>query len=245
MSSAVHAALSTHAFVSDFCERVGPGLWAEPLNVGSSLAFVVGAVWLARDIARAPAGAAGGRRWSLALLAACLGFMGAGSMALHTLATGWGASLDMLAIRCFLLWFVTCFLRWMMGWSWPWALLGMPGLYLLAEGWLRLGGPEALFGLHAYLPALWTLLACTLALAARGDPAWRLFALAAVSHGASLAFHRLDGELCRALPLGTHFIWHLFNAALCFAVARCVTRRALDRLEHPGVVPAGAPPVAG
>lgn len=214
------------AFVQDFCERTAPGLWAEPVNVASSLAFVAGGAWLLGGILRTPAGVVPGGRWSLWLLAALCASIGVGSMALHLTASHWGATLDMLAIRCFLLWVVACFLRWMLGWTWPRALLGMPAFYLLAQAWLELAQQDALFGLHAYLLALWALLACTLTLALRGDPAWRSFALAAMGHGASLAFHRLDRDLCDWLPLGTHFLWHLVNAGLTFGLARCIVRRA-------------------
>lgn len=213
-------------FTSDFCERIAPGWWAEPVNVLTSLAFVAGAAWLTGDVLRTPAGMVPGGRWSLLLLVALCASIGLGSVALHVTASPWGATLDMLAIRCFLLWVVACFLRWMLGWSWPRALLGMPVFYLLAQAWFELAHHDALFGLHSYLPALWALLACTAVLWARGDTAWRCFALAAAGHGASLAFHRLDRELCEWLPLGTHFLWHLVNAGLTFAVARCIVRRA-------------------
>lgn len=210
------------AFVSDFCERTAPGLWAEPMNVLTSLAFVAGGAWLMRDVLRTPAGG----RWSLMLLAVLYALIGLGSTALHVTASSWGAALDMLSIRCFLLWFVACFLRWMLGWTWPVALLGMPVFYLLAEAWLQSAHPEAWFGLHAYLPALWTLLACAAVLWRRGDSAWRAFALAATGHGMSLAMHRFDMAWCGAWPLGTHFAWHVVNAALIFVLARCVLQRA-------------------
>lgn len=216
-------AASAFHFASDFCERVAPGWWAEPLNTVTSLAFLVGALALGRQIAatRLHEG-----RWSLALLAVFLGAVGLGSTLLHVTATPWGSALDMVAIKCFLLWFVACFLRWMIGWTWPKALLGIPGLYLLAEAWFAAGEPGALFGLHAYLPALWTLLACTVTLAWRHDPAWITFGWAALGHGASLAMHRLDGELCAWVPVGTHFVWHLVNAWFTYTTARCLVRRA-------------------
>lgn len=223
---------SASAFVRDFCERTAPGLWAEPVNVLTSLAFVAGGLWLMKEVLRTPTGTVVGGRWSLMLLATLYALIGLGSTALHVTASAWGAALDMLAIRCFLLWFVACFLRWMLGWSWPAALLGMPAFYLLAEAWLRSAHPQALFGLHAYLPVLWTLLACAVVLWRRADPAWRPFALAATGHGLSLAMHRFDMALCDTWPLGTHFAWHVVNAALIFVLTRCVVRRAM-RSPHP------------
>jgi hypothetical protein len=36
----------------------------------------------------------------------------------------------------------------------------------------------------------------------------------------SLIFRIVDLDICAAWPLGTHFLWHLFNAAVLYTVLR-------------------------
>ena len=49
----------------------------------------------------------------------------------------------------------------------------------------------------------------------RGAPATARGLLAAAALlCVSLTFRSIDGPLCGALPIGTHFLWHLLNALL-------------------------------
>src|SRR5262245_7451024 len=45
----------------------------------------------------------------------------------------------------------------------------------------------------------------------------------------SLAFRIVDLDVCPVWPLGTHFLWHLLNAALLYAVIRA----AVQERQHP------------
>lgn len=67
-------------YVDGYCERVAPGLWGEPLNSLSNLAFLVAAVL----VWRLAAGDRAGR-----LLAGLIGLVFAASTAFHLLATRW------------------------------------------------------------------------------------------------------------------------------------------------------------
>jgi len=53
------------------------------------------------------------------------------------------------------------------------------------------------------------------------------FALVTVLFAVSLTLRQLDGPLCPAWPLGTHFGWHLCNAAVLYLLVRAATRRAV------------------
>jgi hypothetical membrane protein len=86
-------------YVDGYCERVEPGLWAEPLNAVSNLAFLVAAiaVWLV---------AGNTRTRTLAVL---IGLIFLGSTAFHTTATAWGAAADTGFILVFLLYYIVLF----------------------------------------------------------------------------------------------------------------------------------------
>src|SRR3989304_3459018 len=93
-----------------YCERLGPGLWAEPLNALTNLGFLVAALasW---QLARR-AGPADG---SVLALIAMMVAIGAGSALFHTFATGWARVLDVLPILLFQLWFLWLYSRTVVG----------------------------------------------------------------------------------------------------------------------------------
>lgn len=72
--------------IFSYCERTGPGLWAEPLNAVSNLAFVVAAVVVLRRLRRIAAPAAPVS--VVVLLVGLLPVIGVGSFIFHTVA-GW------------------------------------------------------------------------------------------------------------------------------------------------------------
>jgi hypothetical protein len=40
----------------------------------------------------------------------------------------------------------------------------------------------------------------------------------------SLAFRTADLPLCATLPSGTHFLWHILNAAVLYSLVRTMMR---------------------
>ncbi|NJN40478.1 MAG: hypothetical protein HC807_06085 [Gammaproteobacteria bacterium] len=45
----------------------------------------------------------------------------------------------------------------------------------------------------------------------------------------SLTFRTLDRDLCAAIPLGTHFLWHLLNAVVLYRLACELSIRLRER----------------
>ena len=205
-----------------YCERLGPGLLAEPLNAITNGAFLV-AAWRLASLAR-------GDRGVLALAALALA-IGVGSSLFHTFATGWALAADVLPILLFQLLFLLLYLRRRAGL----ALAPAAGLclaFLLA----CLAGrdfPGVLNGSLAYAPTLAVLAVLAwhqlrqeqsaLLLAATG-----LFSL-------SLLLRSLDNALCPLFPIGTHLFWHLFNAAVLVLSGRAL----LASQQNGGAIPAG------
>ncbi len=190
-----------------YCERLGPGLLGEPLNALSNLAFVLAAL-AALHLARER-----GRREGR-LLAALLGAIGLGSAAFHTFASAWAEWLDVLPIVAFQLALLGCYLRRLCGIG-PTAVAIALGAFTLALA-LAASRPDLANGSLGYLPA-------ALVLAALGFDHWRAegsarLAAAAALFALSLTARSVDNAWCPTWPWGTHWIWHLLNAVVLYAV---------------------------
>src|SRR5262249_61672034 len=87
----------------------------------------------------------------------------------------------------------------------------------LSRGLSLIAPPGTLNGSIDYLPALAAMLIMLGFVPAPVRPA---IALAAGVFCVSLTFRTIDRAICGAFPLGTHFIWHLLNAIVLFALLR-------------------------
>lgn len=191
-----------------YCERLAPGLWAEPLNAWSNLGFILAGAWLLISYTRKHS------HWTLRVLAALMVLIGLGSGAFHTVATKWAELLDVLFIGLFIYFFVACYLRhrWHMPWSL--ALLGMLVFYGFSYVFTSAFAADAFNGSVSYFPALAALL--LMGLASGVHEGWRRtkpFFAAAGLFALSLTLRSLDLRLCPHLSIGTHWAWHLLNAA--------------------------------
>ncbi len=190
--------------VDEYCERLGPGLWAEPLNASTSLAFLVAAaiVWPAAK------GQATTR-----LLALIMGLIGIGSGLFHTVATRAAGLADVLPIVAFILVYVFAASRDLLGLSPRLSLVAaaafLPYAALTVPLWSMIPGLGSSAG-YAPVPVL--ILAYAWLLRDRAPAAARGLKGGAALLTLSLAFRTLDGPLCPRFPAGTHFLWHLTNA---------------------------------
>ncbi|TWP48158.1 hypothetical protein FKR81_29710 [Lentzea tibetensis] len=195
--------------VDNYCERLAPGLWGEPLNAFTNIAFLVAAVLLARR--HAPP--------SVRVLPVLLALVGLASLSFHTMATEFTGWLDTGFIAVFVLYYVVGYAHWFHGVRWSLAWLAAPVFvgFAFAIGLLVRVGPAI------YLPALLVMIVLTGL--ADGYRAW--FAAAAVVFAVSLTLRTVDEPLCAQWPAGTHFLWHLLNAVVLYLVtAAAITRSA-------------------
>ncbi|MYZ47466.1 ceramidase [Propylenella binzhouense] len=189
-----------------YCERLGPGFWAEPFGATSNLAFI-GAASLAgflyrRERSSDPA---------VAALIALVFVIGIGSFLFHTFANGWSVLADTIPIAVFIYGYLALALRRFVGISWPAALLGLVVFAALSFA-LEIGLRPFLGGSAGYVPALFAMLGIGLLLFARGRPVGGTILAAGAIFLVSLGFRIADLPLCPALPIGTHFLWHILNA---------------------------------
>jgi hypothetical protein len=203
--------------VDAYCERTDPSFWSEPANAITNVAFLIAAVLAYRHLTRA--GRAPG---SIVALVVLLLAIGLGSFTFHTVATGWAAALDVGPILLFMLTYVAVFPRWFLGLPWRRAWLGVPAFIAFA----------ALVNLvvrGTYVPALLGMFAFAALLLARNMRAYAAwFAGIGALFGVSLTLRTIDGSVCGGFPLGTHFAWHLLNAAVLYLLIRV----AVDRWQE-------------
>lgn len=191
-----------------YCERLGPGLWAEPLNALSNLAFVIAAIVAWRRLRGRPAVA------DLRLLASLIACVAVGSFAFHTLAQRWTLYLDTGSITVFLLAYLHRFLVRRAGLGAPAAGAGVLvflGVDLGLPGLLS-GAP--LNGSEFYAGAVLALSGAALWSRWRRLPGGRALSTALLLFIVSLFARSLDLSLCPEWPVGTHFLWHLLNAVV-------------------------------
>ena len=199
-----------------YCERAAsPGIWAEPLNAATNIAFRVAAGFAWRRFAAEP-GLGWRNGWDVGILILLLAAIGVGSGLWHTLASGWSLLADVLPITLF----INVFLL-----SFAWRVLRFGGLgvaalwigYQLANaGLLAVVSPSALNGSVGYLPALGFLGLFWLLLLGRGHPMAPRMLACTLLFALSLTLRTADLSLCAAVPAGTHFLWHLLNALLLY-----------------------------
>jgi hypothetical protein len=195
--------------VNNYCERTDAGYWSEPVNALTNLSFLLAALVAWRLIGdRSDPGAR--------LLVAILAVIGIGSWLFHTHAQVWAAMADVLPIQAFIL--VYLYLATTRFFDRPWwagavaVVLFFPYAWLVASAVGGVFGP--LNGSVGYVPVPILIAAYGFALRRRAPTTARGLLIGAGILGVSLVFRTIDQAVCPALPLGTHFLWHVLNGVM-------------------------------
>ena len=192
--------------VNFYCERIGAGFWAEPANAFTNAAFLLAAV-----IAFVRWWRAGARDWPTLALIVVLVAIGFGSFAFQALATRGADYFDVIPIAVFIYGYLLLALRRFLALPWRASIELLVVFFAASRVLPYLAGPGTLNGSLDYLPALAAMLILVWFVPSKVRPAiW----LAAILFVVSLAFRTVDQTVCGAFPLGTHFIWHVLNAAV-------------------------------
>ncbi len=195
-----------------YCERTDPSFWAEPANAVTNAAFLIAAVaafWSWRR--------GGGRDGPALALIGVVVAVGLGSFTFHTVATRGAALADVIPIAVFIYGYLLLALRRFLKLPLGISAAILIGFAASAQALSRLAPPGALNGSIDYIPALVALI--VVAGAAQG-PARRGLGIAVMLFAASLALRSIDLAICDAFPLGTHFAWHMLNAAVLYVLLR-------------------------
>lgn len=217
-----------------YCERLGPGFWAEPVNALSNLAFLLAA---AVGLALARRHRADG---VVVVLAVWVAAIGVGSFLFHTLANRWSGLADVLPIWSFVLAYVIFALRRFLhlGWIGVGGGLALCAAIVAALSWLiPAGAGPATNGSVQYLPAVVAFAAFGAVLVRARHPAAPAVGWAGAVFFVSLVFRSLDQAVCPILPVGTHALWHGLNGVMLAVLLAAAARH--------GGRPAVNPPAAG
>lgn len=192
--------------IDAYCERTDPSFWSEPVNAVTNLAFIV----VALVMWRRTTGLVWGR-----LLSAVLFVIGVGSFLFHTFATAWAATADTMPILVFVLIYIFLSNRDFWGWRWWAAALGAAAYVPFSALVTPVFEALPFFEISSFYWPLPLLIFSYAALLRRRSPDLaRGLALGAAILCVSLTARSLDGQICAAFPLGTHFLWHIMNALM-------------------------------
>jgi hypothetical protein len=191
--------------IDAYCERLGPGLAAEPLNAVSNAAFFIAALWATRTALR------NGVEPVIWLLIALVFVIGLGSLAFHIFANQWSELADVLPITLFIYGYLAFALRRFLKMRWQAVALSLGALFLVTLASAHALPPGFMNGSGAYLPALVASVIVSIQLLRKGHPARLNVSLASSILFVSLIFRTADQTLCSVLPTGTHFVWHMLN----------------------------------
>lgn len=213
--------------IDAYCERTSAAYWAEPVNAATNLAFLLAAWVMWRRTAGLPLARS---------LCGVLAVIGVGSYLFHTHANGLTAALDVAQILGFILIYVFAATRDFLGlggWR-PWAavLAFVPYAALTVPVFSAVLPVLGSSAGYAPVPLLILIYAALLWL--RVPATGRGLALGAAILVASLTFRTLDGPVCAAFPLGTHFLWHLLNALMLGWMIDVYRRHMLAVGQAPG-----------
>jgi len=196
-----------------YCERVGTGLFAEPLNAVSNLAFLIAAFISWQDVKQlqAPGG-------NLFLIPVLMAVTGLGSLLFHLLANPSSQVADLVALLLFQLAYLWLYLQ-------RTELLNTTPriifitLFLLSVFYLSLF-QQYMNGSLLFLPSLLVLLGLGIYHASTGRPGTRVIVLATLFFLTALIARTVDIAVCATWPVGTHFLWHILNAMVMVMMFR-------------------------
>jgi len=204
------------------CERVEPGLFAEPLNLLSSFAFMTVAVLIYRHYHRHE-DLAKKWIWDVHALTFITFLIGVNSVIFHAYPTRLTELMDTVTIvffiilyfwsvlfrigRCTIFQALVCFV----------AFLGFSHIQVHQF-------PRALNDSIGYLSSMIALIMIAVHLHLKARPSSSHFMFAAIIGVVSLTCRAIDRELCDEISTGTHFLWHCLNASLIYILLKQLVR---------------------
>ena len=202
-----------------YCERLDIGIWAEPINAFTNVAFILASIfmWLrCKNLVE-------GRILSFLLFS-----IGCGSFLFHTFAQTWAAILDVAAILIFILTYIFIANRSFLAWSKMVSLIGVilffPYQLLLAN---ILSNIQFFGSSVQYIPVAILIFIYSGLLRKTEPNLSRGLLIGATILCLSIVFRIIDEPLCSILSVGTHFVWHILNAIMLSWMIEILRRHML------------------
>tara|TARA_Y100000996_G_scaffold39837_1_gene27679 strand:- start:812 stop:1468 length:657 start_codon:yes stop_codon:yes gene_type:complete len=202
-----------------YCERLDIGIWAEPINAVTNIAFILAAIimWLrCKNLVEGK------------ILSFLLFSIGCGSFLFHTYAQTWAALLDVTAILIFILTYIFVANRRFLAWSKMVSLIGVILFFPYQLLLVSILSNIQFFGSSVqYIPVA-ILIFIYSGLLRKSEPnlSRGLFIGAAILC-LSIISRTVDEPLCSILSVGTHFVWHILNAIMLSWMIEILRRHML------------------
>ncbi len=201
-------------YIDIYCERLAPGLWAEPLNAVTNLSFIIAAFFaykFAKD------------RKAITQHSALLIFLmcaiGVGSTLFHTFATKLTQLSDVLPILFYQIAFIWFYSLHAIRLN----LLKTAALFILFMVMTvlsEMAPSHILNGSLGYAPSITFLLGFGLWHYKSKQEQPFILLLAGLTFAVSLTFRSIDMAMCETLEIGTHFLWHVLNGCVLYLATR-------------------------
>ena len=202
-----------------YCERLDIGIWAEPINAVTNVAFILAAIimWLrCKNLVEGK------------ILSFLLFSIGCGSFLFHTYAQTWAALLDVTPILIFILTYIFVANLKFLAWS---KMVSLIGVILFFPYQLLLAGILSNIQFFSssvqYIPVA-ILIFIYSGLLRKSEPnlSRGLFIGASILC-LSIIFRTIDEPFCSTLSVGTHFVWHILNAIMLSWMIEILRRHML------------------
>ena len=202
-----------------YCQRLDIGIWAEPINAVTNVAFILASIfmWLrCKNLVE-------GRVLSFLLFS-----IGCGSFLFHTFAQTWAAILDIAAILIFILTYIFIANRSFLASSKMVSVFGVilffPYQLLLAN---ILSNIQFFGSSVQYIPVAILIFIYSGLLRKTEPNLSRGLLIGAIILCLSIVFRIIDEPLCSVLSVGTHFVWHILNAIMLSWMIEILRRHML------------------
>ena len=202
-----------------YCERLDSSIWAEPINAVTNVAFVLAAIIMWYRCKNLIEGK---------VLAVLLFSIGCGSFLFHIFGQTWAAILDVTSILIFILAYIFVANHRFLVWSKLASIIGVilffPYQFLLVS----MLSNFQLFGSSVqYIPiAILIYIYAALLRKSEQNLSRGLFVGATILC-VSIFVRTIDGPMCQVVSTGTHFVWHILNAAMLAWMIEVLRRHML------------------
>ncbi len=201
-------------YIDIYCERIAPGLFAEPLNAISNLSFFVAAFFAYRLAHKYSV-----LDWRSGILIFLLCLIGTGSSLFHSFATKATMVMDVVPILLYQMAFIGIYTRRIMALSWAKTLM-LFVLFLISSALADRIPSSVMNGSLSYAPAFVFLLGFGIWHHMHKEREGWVLIIAAAFFALSLTFRSIDMALCPHISIGTHYLWHMLNGIVLYLTAR-------------------------
>lgn len=191
--------------IDGYCERLDPSYWSEPVNAVTNLSFIIAAVIMWPRSAGLP---------MARVLCVILFAIGVGSYLFHTHATVWAALADVAPIGLFILTYLFAINRDAVPMRTSRALLATLLFIPYAAIMVPILNQIPFLRISNFYWTVPVLLVIYAVFLRHQVELVRGFLIGAAILSVSITFRSLDMRLCDALPIGTHFMWHVLNGVM-------------------------------